>query len=144
MDWDSEGNLYFASGDTISGAPNAYRGGYTNAHPNYTVPVDGQARADHDTEPGGGELSFADARQTAANTNAYEGKVLRIKPLASPGAVPGAGTTYTIPGADAPNGPNLFDPQSTAVADRRAKPEVFAMGVSDVRSLDIDPETDTI
>jgi type 1 glutamine amidotransferase len=144
MDWDSAGNLYFGTGDTISGAPNAYRGGYTNAHTNYTVPVDGRPRADHDTEPGGGEVSFADARQTAANTNAYEGKLLRIKPLANPGGIPGLGTTYTVPGADAPNGPNLFAADSAAVASRKAKPEVFAMGLSDVRSLDIDPETDTL
>ncbi|MDA0136548.1 ThuA domain-containing protein [Solirubrobacter deserti] len=144
MDFDSDGNLYIGTGDTISGAANAYRGGYTNDHPNYTVPVDGQPRANHDETPGGGELSFADARQTAANTNAYEGKLLRIKPLASPGSVPGNGTTYTIPGEDAPNGPNLFAPTSDAVKNRLAKPEVFAMGISDLRSLDIDTETDKI
>ena len=30
-------------------------------------------------------ISFADARQTSGNTNAYEGKLLRIKPMAEPG-----------------------------------------------------------
>ena len=49
-------------------------------------------------------ISFADARQTSGNTNACEGKLLRIKPMANPGDTPGIGTTYTIPGADAPNG----------------------------------------
>ncbi|MDA0179764.1 ThuA domain-containing protein [Solirubrobacter phytolaccae] len=127
MDFDSAGNLYFASGDTIDGAANAYRGGYTNAHAEHTLPNSG------------GAITFGDARGTAANTNAYEGKVLRITPLADPGTVPGVGRTYSIPGADAPNGPNLFAP-----ANRLAKPEVFAMGLSDVRSLDVDPKTDTV
>ena len=127
MDWDSEGNLYIATGDTIDGATNAYRGGYTNAHPEHTVPGTGA------------EVTISDARGTAANTKAYEGKVLRITPLADPGPVPGLDKTYTIPGADAPNGPNLFP-----LDDKLSKPEIFAMGVSDVRSLDIDPKTDTI
>ena len=96
MDWDSAGNLYIATGDTIDGATNAYRGGYTNAHPEHTVPGTGA------------EVTISDARGTAANTKAYEGKVLRVKPLADPGPVPGLDKTYTIPGADAPNGPNLF------------------------------------
>ena len=127
MDFDSAGNLYFSSGDTIDGATNAYRGGYTNAHAEHTLPGSG------------GEISFSDARGTAANTNAYEGKLLRIKPLPDPGPVPGVGRTYSIPGADAPNGPNLFEPTT-----RLTKPEVFAMGLSDVRSVDIDPKTDAI
>ena len=127
MDWDSEGNLYIATGDTIDGATNAYRGGYTNAHPEHTVPGTGA------------EVTISDARGTAANTKAYEGKVLRITPLADPGPVPGLDKTYTIPGADAPNGPNLFP-----LGDKLSKPEIFAMGVSDVRSLDIDAKTDTI
>lgn len=127
MDFDSAGNLYFASGDTIDGAANAYRGGYTNAHSEHTLPGSG------------GEISFGDARGTAANTNAYEGKLLRIKPLADPGSVPGVGRTYSIPGESAPNGPNLFP-----ASNRLAKPEVFAMGFSDVRSIDIDAKTDTI
>ncbi len=127
MDWDSEGNLYIATGDTIDGATNAYRGGYTNAHPEHTVPGTGA------------EVTISDARGTAANTKAYEGKVLRITPLADPGPVPGLDKTYTIPGADAPNGPNLFP-----LDDKLSKPEIFAMGVSDVRSLDIDSKTDTI
>lgn len=127
MAFDSAGNLYFASGDAIDGAANAYRGGYTNAHAEHTLPGSG------------GSISFSDARATAANTNAYEGKLLRIKPLAEPGSVPGVGRTYSIPGGDAPNGPNLFAPAAPLT-----KPEVFAMGVSDVRSLAIDPKTDVI
>jgi hypothetical protein len=127
MAFDSAGNLYFGSGDTIDGAANAYRGGYTNAHAEHTLPASG------------GAISFGDARGTAANTNAYEGKLLRIKPLAAPGPVPGVGRTYSIPGDDAPNGPNLFAP-----SNRLAKPEVFAMGFSDVRAIDIDPKTDAI
>jgi glucose/arabinose dehydrogenase/type 1 glutamine amidotransferase len=144
MDWDSKGNLYFASGDNTGNTPNSNNGGYTNSSPNYTVPVDGVVRSNHNTTPGGGTISFADARQTSGNTNAYEGKLLRIKPMANPGNVPGVGSTYTIPDADAPNGPNLFPEDSQAVKDKLAKPEVFAMGVRNLYSIDIDSKTDKI
>jgi len=144
MDFDSKGNLYFASGDNTGNTPNSTNGGYTNSHPNYTVPVDGVVRANHNTTSGGGTISFADARQTSGNTNAFEGKLLRIKPMADPGNVPGIGTTYTIPGADAPNGGNLFAPDSQAVKDGLAKPEVFAMGVRNLYAIDVDSKTDKI
>jgi glucose/arabinose dehydrogenase/type 1 glutamine amidotransferase len=144
MDWDSKGNLYLATGDNTGNTPNSSNGGYTNSHPNYTVPVDGVVRSSHAATPGGGTISFADARQTSGNTNAWEGKLLRIKPMANPGNVPGIGTTYTIPGADAPNGPNRFAADSQAVKDGTAKPEVFAMGVRNLYSIDIDSKTDKI
>ena len=50
------------------------------------------------------------------------------------------GTTYTLPGADAPNGPNLFD--GTEGGGGKAKPEIYAMGLRNPSRLSIDPETD--
>ena len=57
---------------------------------------------------------------------------------------PGIGTSYTIPGATAPNGPNLFPPNSEAVTSGKAKPEIFAMGVRNLYSIDVDKVTDKI
>ncbi|HWK25609.1 MAG TPA: ThuA domain-containing protein [Solirubrobacter sp.] len=160
MDWDSQGNMYFATGDNTGNTPNSNNGGYVNSSPTHTVPCPGGPTNQYvgtgcgitqpcdDASPGGyarcGHISYADVRQTSANTNAYEGKLLRIKPLANPGDTPGIGTTYTIPGADAPNGPQLFPPDSQAVKDGKAKPEVFAMGTRNLYSVDIDPKTDKI
>jgi type 1 glutamine amidotransferase len=91
-----------------------------------------------------GYTSYGDARATSGNTNVYEGKIVRIKPLANPGDEPGVGNTYTIPGADAPNGPNLFGADSQAVRDGKAKPEIFSMGVRSTYTIHIDPKTDAI
>jgi glucose/arabinose dehydrogenase len=159
MDFDSKGNLYFATGDNTGNAPNSNNGGYVNSDPTHTVPCPGTSPEVYvsqgcgltqpcaETGPGGaarcGHISYGDARQTSGNTNAFEGKLLRIKPLANPGE-PGLGTAYTIPGADAPNGPQLFPPDSQAVLDGKAKPEVFAMGTRNLYSIDIDPKTDKI
>jgi hypothetical protein len=176
MDFDSEGNLYFATGDNVGNAPNSNNGGYVNSHPQHTVPCPGgdpsvflpvaTSGCGVDTsDPDGsgprpprapcapsgvgslatcGYISYGDARQTSGNTNAYEGKLLRIKPLPNPGDSPGIGTTYTIPGPDAPNGPNLFAPDSEAVRSGKAKPEIFAMGVRNLYSISVDRETDTV
>ncbi len=160
MDFDSQGNLYFATGDNTGNTPNSNNGGYTNPSPAYTIPCPGGDPATYDgtgcgvkepcaeTGPGSearcGHISYADARQTSGNTNAYEGKLLRIKPMADPGDTPGIGKTYTIPGANAPNGPNMFPPDSDAVLQGKAKPEVFAMGVRNLYSIDIDPKTDKV
>ena len=144
MAWDSAGNLYVTNGDNTGNNPNGADGGYTNSDEQYTIPCPGAApltacgTADH---PG---TSFADARQTSGNTNAYEGKIIRIHPLDDPGDTPGVGTTYTIPGANAPNGGNLYAPDSDAVVSGKAKPEVFAMGVRNDYTIHIDPKTDAI
>jgi glucose/arabinose dehydrogenase len=159
MDFDSKGNLYFATGDNTGNSPNSNNGGYVNSDPTHTVPCPGTATNVYvsqgcgitqpcaDKTPGGsarcGHISYGDARQTSGNTNALEGKLLRIKPLADPGE-PGVGTAYTIPGADAPNGPQLFPPDSQAVLDGKARPEVFAMGTRNLYSIDIDPKTDKV
>ena len=101
----------------------------------------------HNTTSGGRPLrhiSFADARQTSGNTNAFEGKLLRIKPMDNPGTVPGIGTTYTIPGAGAPNGAQPVPAGQPGGQDGKAKPEVFAMGVRNLYSIDIDSKTDKV
>ena len=96
-----------------------------------------------------GYTSYGDARQTSGNSNTFEGKLLRITPLANPPANnPGVGTSYTIPGATAPNGPNLFGPGSAWCAQTdctgKVKPEIFAMGVRNLYSIDVDDKTDKI
>ncbi len=166
MDFDSKGNLYLATGDNTGNSPNSTNGGYVNSHPTMTVPCPGTptnvyvptgcgvtnaASCPDYNLPGGaakcGFTGYGDARQTSGDTNVYEGKLLRIHPNATLGAAtvaPGIGTTYTIPDATAPNGPQLFPPGSQAVTDGLAKPEVFAMGTRNLYSIDIDPKTDII
>ncbi|UCM89415.1 ThuA domain-containing protein [Streptomyces marincola] len=70
MDFDSEGNLYIATGDTNS---SQFSGGFSGNNP----------------EPEFAGVSFADARRTAGNTNNLNGKILRIHPEDD--------GTYTIP-----------------------------------------------
>ena len=41
MDFDGAGNLYWATGDNTGNAPNSNNGGYTNGHPQYTLPCPG-------------------------------------------------------------------------------------------------------
>jgi glucose/arabinose dehydrogenase len=179
MDWDSQGNLYFATGDNTGNAPNSNNGGYTNAHPQYTVPCPGDVdvatyegtgcgvdtsdpdgdgplparqpcpatqvtpRATQGSFNACGYIGYSDARQTSGNSNTFEGKLLRVKPVNNPPANnPGVGTSYTIPDATAPNGPNLFT--GTAVTSGKAKPEIFAMGVRNLYSIDVDDKTDKI
>ena len=175
MDFDSQGNLYFATGDNTGNSPNSTNGGYTNSHPQYTLPCPGDTdlstyegtgcgvdTSDPDGDgplpprtpcaSGGtgslaacGYISYSDARQTSGNTNTFEGKLLRIGPAANPPANnPGIGNSYTIPGPTAPNGGNLFPPTSQAVTSGKAKPEIFAMGVRNLYSIDVDDKTDKI
>ena len=161
MAFDSKGNLYVTNGDstpngTIANGTNNQTnnntGGYTNTHPHFTIPCPGMGATTHCGDipaaqrPAGSEplISYGDARSTSGNTNVYEGKIIRIKPLDDPGSTPGIGTTYTIPGGDAPNGPNLFPPGSQPVMDGMAKPEIFAMGVRSTYTIHIDPKTDAI
>jgi type 1 glutamine amidotransferase/glucose/arabinose dehydrogenase len=149
--WDSQGNLYVTNGDNTGNAPNATNGGYTNADDSLTAPCPGAAATTHcaqtpaDQRPADTILdAYGDAARTSGNTNTYDGKMIRIHPLANPGNTPGVGSTYTIPGADAPNGPNLFPPDSQPVKDGLAKPEIFAMGVRNDYTIHIDKKTDAI
>ncbi|HEY6888693.1 MAG TPA: ThuA domain-containing protein [Solirubrobacter sp.] len=161
MAFDSKGNLYVTNGDstpngtTANGTNNQSNnntGGYVNPDPHFTLPCPGQAATTHcgdvaeaDRPAGSSPLtSYGDARSTSGNTNVYEGKIIRIHPLADPGSTPGIGSTYTIPDASAPNGANLFPPDSQAVKDGKAKPEIFAMGVRSNYTIHIDKKTDAI
>ncbi|MFR9725568.1 ThuA domain-containing protein [Streptomyces sp. MS19] len=70
MDFDSDGNLYIATGDNNS---SGFSDGYSGNNP----------------QPSFAGISFADARRTAGNTNNLNGKILRIHPEDD--------GTYTIP-----------------------------------------------
>jgi glucose/arabinose dehydrogenase/PKD repeat protein len=62
-----------------------------------------------------------DAQTTSANTNNPMGKILRIHPLADPGATVGVGSTYSIPAG------NMFDESQDT--NNRTLPEIYAMGL---------------
>ncbi|MDK1475757.1 ThuA domain-containing protein [Streptomyces sp. 549] len=70
MAWDSDDNLYIATGDTNS---SQFSGGYSGNNP----------------EPAFRGVSFADARRTSGNTNNLNGKILRVHPEQD--------GTYTLP-----------------------------------------------
>ena len=78
-----------------------------------------------------GDISYADARQTSGNTNAFEGKLLRDQANATlnAGTTPGLGTTYTVPGPGRAERAEHVPADEPGVLDGKAKPEVFAMGV---------------
>jgi type 1 glutamine amidotransferase len=149
--FDSKGNLYISNGDNVGNYANSNTGGYANPDPSMTAPCPGAGATTHcaqtpaDQRPADTILSsYGDARSTSSNTNVYDGKIIRIHPLDNPGDTPGVGSTYTIPDASAPNGPNLFPPDSQPVADGKAKPEIFAMGVRNAYTIHIDKKTDAI
>jgi PKD repeat protein/glucose/arabinose dehydrogenase/type 1 glutamine amidotransferase len=140
MGFDSEGNLYVTTGDTNSSQGT---GGYSGNNPTPKCPT-GPADEASSQHCGSANYSYQDARRTAGNTNDYNGKMLRFKPIASiaDGTQPtvGVGTTYTLPTASSPNGPNLFD--GSEGGGGKAKPEIYAMGLRNPSRLSIDPETD--
>ncbi|RKQ87552.1 glucose/sorbosone dehydrogenase [Solirubrobacter pauli] len=150
MGFDSEGNLYVTTGDTNSsqnaGDP-AVTGplGYSGNNPIATCP-EGPATEASSAHCGQAKYSYQDARRTAGNTNDYNGKMLRFNPREDipAGADPGVGTTYDLPTAQSPNGPNLFDGKETEDGEGgKTKPEIYAMGLRNPSRLSIDPETDT-
>ena len=140
MGFDSEGNLYITTGDTNSSQGS---NGYSGNNPVAKCPT-GPATEASSAHCGDTTFSYQDARRTAGNTNNYNGKMLRFKPIASipDGTQPpvGIGSTYTIPGPDAPNGPNLFS--GAEGNGSQAKPEIYAMGLRNPSRLSIDPLTD--
>jgi glucose/arabinose dehydrogenase len=155
MAWDSKGDLYITNGDNNPNGSNKTNGGYTNPDPLFTIPCPqatpsanynthcGQTPADQ-RPPGTKIYSYADSRSTSGDTSNYLGKIVRIHPMDDPGSTPGVGTTYTIPDSNAPNGGNLFAPDSDAVLSGKAMPEIFAMGVRNDYTIHIDPKTDAI
>jgi PKD repeat protein/glucose/arabinose dehydrogenase/type 1 glutamine amidotransferase len=139
MGFDSQGNLYVTTGDTNSSQGT---NGASGNNPDAKCPT-GPANEASSAHCGANTFSYQDARRTAGNTNDYNGKMLRLKPIDVPdGQHPtvGVNSTYTIPGEDAPNGPNLFD--GTEGGGGKAKPEIYAMGLRNPSRLSIDPKTD--
>ena len=144
MGFDSEGNLYVTTGDTNSSqSPPGEELGYSGNHQTPKCPT-GPADEATSAHCGSANYSYQDARRTAGNTNDYNGKMLRFKPIDIPDGAPqpavGVGTTYTLPGEGDPNGPNLFDGDEGN--GDQAKPEIYAMGLRNPSRLSIDPETD--
>jgi PKD repeat protein/glucose/arabinose dehydrogenase/type 1 glutamine amidotransferase len=146
MGFDSKGNLYVTTGDTNSSQGS---NGYSGNNPKAKCPI-GPADEASRMHCGTANYSYQDARRTAGNTNDYNGKMLRIHPDPT---IPdgderpvGEGSTYSIPGADAPNGPNLFSGTETGCKDPEAtsctKREIYAMGLRNPSRLSIDPKTD--
>ena len=173
MAFDSQGNLYVPTGDMTSNTANGADVAYTNSTPNYTIPAgtpDNPAYGEctfadqlTDSRCHGDVVSFGDVRETSGNTNALDGKLIRIRPLPNPGATPalapndpgspvppggpaawGYGSTYTLPDANSPNGANMFAPDSPQVRDGLAKPEIYSMGLRNFYSVKIDPKTDLV
>ena len=140
MGFDSEGNLYVTTGDTNSSQGT---GGYSGNNPDARCPSGPAVASSAHCGPAP-TFSYQDARRTAGNTNDYNGKMLRIRPNATlaDGSSPpvGVGSTYTVPGGDAPNGPNLFD--GTEGGGNLTRPEIYAMGLRNPSRLSIDPLTD--
>ncbi|WP_053227236.1 OmpL47-type beta-barrel domain-containing protein [Solirubrobacter soli] len=140
MAFDSEGNLYVTVGDDNSSqSTNGYSGNYQPQR----CPTGDPTQATN-THCGANNVAFNDARRTAGNTNDYNGKMLRFNPIdnLADGSKPavGVGTTYTLPTASSPNGPNLFD--GTEGGGGKAKPEIYAMGLRNPSRMTIDPVTD--
>ena len=140
MGFDSEGNLYVTTGDSNSSqSTNGYSGNYQPAR----CPTGDPTSASND-HCGTNGISYNDARRTAGSTNDYNGKMLRFNPVDTipDGAQPtvGVNSTYTLPTAQSPNGPNLFN--GTEGNGSQAKPEIYAMGLRNPSRLFIDPETD--
>lgn len=140
MGFDSQGNLYVTTGDTNSSQGTD---GYSGNNPDAKCPI-GPNNVASSAHCGTANFSYQDARRTAGSTNDYNGKMLRITPvpgLADGSSPPvGVGSTYTIPGAGAPNGPNLFD--GSEGGGGKTKPEIYAMGLRNPSRLSIDPVTD--
>jgi PKD repeat protein/glucose/arabinose dehydrogenase/type 1 glutamine amidotransferase len=139
MAFDSENNLYVTTGDTNSSQGSE---GYSGNNPVDKCPVgpNTPSRLHCGPDP----FSFRDARRTAGNTNDLNGKMLRFRPIPTledgSDAAVGEGTTYELPNAESPNGPNLFDGDEGT--GNQTRPEIYAMGLRNPSRMAIDPETD--
>ncbi|HEY9153511.1 MAG TPA: PQQ-dependent sugar dehydrogenase, partial [Opitutaceae bacterium] len=101
--WDRAGNLYLSTGDSSSPAPSE---GY----------------APLDERPGHSSL---DSQRSAANTNDFKGKILRIHPEPD--------GTYTIPKG------NLFP-----IGEAKTRPEIYIMGVRNPYRIAVSPKTSVL
>lgn len=106
LQFDTDGNLYIATGDNTN--PFASDG---------YAPIDERA-----------DRAAWDAQRTSANSNALNGKILRITPQDD--------GSYTIPDG------NLFDEE--ADTDDLTRPEIYAMGFRNPFRVSIDPLTDKL
>ena len=131
MDFDSKGNLYFATGDNTGNAPNSQQRRLHQRAPEVHDPVpdvdgtyEGTAAAwtrrsgrcgthasrarDTAATRRGSPAAATSATRRAPDLGQHErlrGQAAADPPAGQPAANdPGIGTTYTIPGADAPNG----------------------------------------
>ena len=77
MGFDSAGNLYVTTGDTNSSQGTD---GYSGNNPAAKCPT-GPPNEPSSAHCGDNAISYQDARRTAGNTNDYNGKMLRIKPI---------------------------------------------------------------
>ncbi len=100
LEFDGNGNLFVATGDNSN-------------------PFDSDGYAPLDERPG---RAAWDSQRSAANSNALNGKVLRIHPEAD--------GSYTIPAG------NLFAPGTA-----KTRPEIYAMGFRNPFRIGIDPTT---
>ena len=116
------GDLFISTGDDTQHAESQ---GYNpiDDRPRTNVPGDPDADANH----------AYDARRTSGNTNDLRGKILRIRPLASPGDTPGVNSTYTVPAG------NLFD--EAADLGNQTRPEIYTMGHRNPFRISVDQET---
>ena len=101
--WDREGNLYLSTGDS-------------------TPPVPAAGYAPLDERPG---HSGEDSQRSAANSNDFKGKILRIHPEAN--------GTYTIPPG------NLFPAGMSGT-----KPEIYIMGCRNPYRITVNPKTSVL
>ena len=106
IEFDTEGNLYIAVGDNTN--PFASDG---------YAPIDERAGR-----------SAWDAQRTSANSNALNGKILRITPQPD--------GTYTIPDG------NLFD--EALDTENLTRPEIYAMGFRNPFRIGVDPLTNKL
>ena len=85
MGFDSEGNLYVTTGDTNSSQGTD---GYSGNNPVAKCPTGPGRPSPRAPTAARTTFSYQDARRTAGNTNDYNGKMLRIKPIGrSPTAI---------------------------------------------------------
>ena len=140
MDWDSTGNLYFTTGDNTGNNPNGTDGGYTNSDRAVHDPVPRRRercpRCAHaavaPTDPGGRRCGTSASptpdrhRATPTSTKASCCGSSR-SPIRATRRASARRTRSRAPMRR--TAPNLFPPDSQAVLDGKAKPEVFAMGV---------------
>ena len=106
LEFDNTGNLYLTTGDN-------------------TNPFDSDGYDPIDERAG---REAWDAQRTSGNTNALNGKVLKIKPLAAGG--------YSIPAG------NLFD--EAADTDNKTRPEIYAMGFRNPFRMGLDVQNNNM